>query len=497
MFQSTADDSIENDDITDHFFFTHPQPRGQTVITPTPPPSILASSPQSLPPLQPSPINDWNTLARASTSPAAPGPAAVSPTKPPPRRVTFGPTTIITITPRVTQETLSADTIESQSLFDSQSRQMDTEQRQPETQLAAASSTSVSLENSGSLLNMVALPSTLHAPTTNTLLSLIGENQSVPPAPAPALATAASRVSALVDTIDSMEGLRPASQNITPINAVPAAVVAQENPPNTDPPTPQQHEASFAQFEVFGSDTDLASNNGQQKKKRRTENGKASPQAKPSVPAEHSINANPWTLSKRPDTSQRDELVAVSSLVNSQPKKGSTAPTPTTINADNNESSWLGEQPAAPSLANAQDSSAKVTFLLCDLCHTGEVPNSSGMIVCPRPPQRTDSRGHTYPEPVNASITGPNLYMVHVICACWSPEVTFVSDKGVWEGLEETIARGAEIKCAKCRIVGATLGCVEECCQRSYHYPCALTPECKIQMDPASLEIRCRKHAKK
>ena len=114
--------------------------------------------------------------------------------------------------------------------------------------------------------------------------------------------------------------------------------------PPPPPPTPREHEASFAQFEVYGSDSGMspassasagstaaAAGGGKAKKKggqkrgsdttadaaegdqsqERRKKARGTDGRKPIVPAEHSNGRNPWTLSKRYDTSERDALVAL------------------------------------------------------------------------------------------------------------------------------------------------------------------------------------------
>lgn len=46
--------------------------------------------------------------------------------------------------------------------------------------------------------------------------------------------------------------------------------------------------------------------------------------------------------------------------------------------------------------------------------------------------------------------------------------------------LKAEVRRGAKLKCTKCRIKGAALGCFVKSCRRSYHVTCAIeTPKCR------------------
>lgn len=42
------------------------------------------------------------------------------------------------------------------------------------------------------------------------------------------------------------------------------------------------------------------------------------------------------------------------------------------------------------------------------------------------------------------------------------------------KNLEPELARGAKLKCSKCGLKGAALGCFVRSCRRTYHVPCAM-----------------------
>lgn len=50
----------------------------------------------------------------------------------------------------------------------------------------------------------------------------------------------------------------------------------------------------------------------------------------------------------------------------------------------------------------------------------------------------------------------------------------------VVKNLKAELARGAKLKCSKCNLKGAALGCYVKSCRRTYHVPCALDiPTCR------------------
>jgi hypothetical protein len=58
----------------------------------------------------------------------------------------------------------------------------------------------------------------------------------------------------------------------------------------------------------------------------------------------------------------------------------------------------------------------------------------------------------------------------HYHCLLWSPEV-LVRGGGI-TGVADAVSRGRKLKCAFCRLSGATLGCFNPRCRRSYHLAC-------------------------
>lgn len=71
-------------------------------------------------------------------------------------------------------------------------------------------------------------------------------------------------------------------------------------------------------------------------------------------------------------------------------------------------------------------------------------------------------------------------YYLHVACALWCPEVYCDPMTELLKHIADGVARGSTIRCAHCHHPGATTGCLEPSCDRSYHYPCALEAQCAL-----------------
>ncbi|CAD2216562.1 PHD-zinc-finger like domain/PHD-like zinc-binding domain containing protein, putative [Angomonas deanei] len=85
-------------------------------------------------------------------------------------------------------------------------------------------------------------------------------------------------------------------------------------------------------------------------------------------------------------------------------------------------------------------------------------------------------------------------YSFHVACALWCPEVYFSTKEGKLVNVAEAVERGQLIKCAKCRRTGATVGCIEESCQLSYHLPCAIEAN-NVKLNTDCYELCCTRHS--
>ncbi|XP_050208239.1 BRCA1-associated RING domain protein 1 [Mercurialis annua] len=61
---------------------------------------------------------------------------------------------------------------------------------------------------------------------------------------------------------------------------------------------------------------------------------------------------------------------------------------------------------------------------------------------------------------------------VHSTCIDWAPQVYYVNE--TVKNLKAELARGSKLKCSKCDMKGAALGCYHKSCRRSYHVTCAM-----------------------
>ncbi|CAM0954939.1 unnamed protein product [Alopecurus aequalis] len=85
-----------------------------------------------------------------------------------------------------------------------------------------------------------------------------------------------------------------------------------------------------------------------------------------------------------------------------------------------------------------------------------------------------------------------NAIYVHKKCMDWAPRVFFDGKRFV--NMEKEISRASRLKCSKCRLPGAALGCYHHPCANTYHVPCALMiRECA--WDDENRNVWCPKHA--
>ncbi|KAL1469590.1 hypothetical protein MTO96_024920 [Rhipicephalus appendiculatus] len=81
---------------------------------------------------------------------------------------------------------------------------------------------------------------------------------------------------------------------------------------------------------------------------------------------------------------------------------------------------------------------------------------------------------------------------VHEACATWSQGVYLGGNRV--HGLQEAVAEATHLVCCKCKLVGASLGCLSRGCSEKYHYLCAVEKGC--QLDTENFSILCPKHKK-
>ncbi|CAN6341612.1 unnamed protein product [Urochloa humidicola] len=87
-----------------------------------------------------------------------------------------------------------------------------------------------------------------------------------------------------------------------------------------------------------------------------------------------------------------------------------------------------------------------------------------------------------------------NAIYVHEKCLVWAPEVWLEDD--IVKNLESEIRRASRLKCARCGLQGAALGCYYDGCKRSFHVPCALQI-IGCRWDANEHNVLCPKHVSK
>ncbi|CAH2038980.1 unnamed protein product [Thlaspi arvense] len=98
---------------------------------------------------------------------------------------------------------------------------------------------------------------------------------------------------------------------------------------------------------------------------------------------------------------------------------------------------------------------------ICGFCQSSRVSEDTGEML-------HYSRGRPV---VGDDIFRSNVIHVHSACIEWAPQVYYEAD--TVKNLKAELARGMKIKCTKCGLKGAALGCYVKSCRRSYHVPCA------------------------
>ncbi|KAI8997788.1 hypothetical protein BDB01DRAFT_714441 [Pilobolus umbonatus] len=66
-------------------------------------------------------------------------------------------------------------------------------------------------------------------------------------------------------------------------------------------------------------------------------------------------------------------------------------------------------------------------------------------------------------------------FWAHDACARYSPEV-FCTPEGKWYNVTLALKRGRGMRCYSCKEKGATIGCFESKCSKSFHLPCSQKP---------------------
>ncbi|KMZ69403.1 hypothetical protein ZOSMA_215G00380 [Zostera marina] len=119
----------------------------------------------------------------------------------------------------------------------------------------------------------------------------------------------------------------------------------------------------------------------------------------------------------------------------------------------------------------------------CAFCNSSKV--TEGYL-----PMRYFSNGES--KVSKTSKKNSNVLHIHDNCFEWAPRV-FIDDDGIVQNLETEIFRASRTKCSMCRKKGASLGCYEKKCLKSYHIPCALKlPNCR--WDSVRYHFLCSNH---
>lgn len=132
--------------------------------------------------------------------------------------------------------------------------------------------------------------------------------------------------------------------------------------------------------------------------------------------------------------------------------------------------------------------------LSCAFCHKPELTFSSGV-------ERPLSHD---PAVVEDLLVGPYYELdrktgrrtaelwVHKSCALWSPRVFMVGKR--MENVVLEIQRARWLNCAECHKRGASIGCFDRDCDKTYHYKCALDTARACMLMP-SYKLFCTDHA--
>ncbi|GLT42278.1 hypothetical protein SLA2020_162890 [Shorea laevis] len=111
---------------------------------------------------------------------------------------------------------------------------------------------------------------------------------------------------------------------------------------------------------------------------------------------------------------------------------------------------------------------------ICGFCQSSRVSEVTGPML-------------HYVNGTGISVTGDeanrsNVIHVHSSCIEWAPQVYYAGESV--KNLKAELARGSKLKCSRCGLKGAALGCYVKSCKRSYHVPCAKEiPKCRWDFD--------------
>lgn len=110
---------------------------------------------------------------------------------------------------------------------------------------------------------------------------------------------------------------------------------------------------------------------------------------------------------------------------------------------------------------------------ICALCHDIQSNDVTGPFINEKPFLFTS---------LSTKVSGvktahkKNIFWIHQNCAQTSPQTIVFHlkdpEKEAWYNLDRTVYRASKMKCTKCRMMGATVGCFNAKCPRIYHLTC-------------------------
>ncbi|RUS18774.1 hypothetical protein BC937DRAFT_88346 [Endogone sp. FLAS-F59071] len=102
---------------------------------------------------------------------------------------------------------------------------------------------------------------------------------------------------------------------------------------------------------------------------------------------------------------------------------------------------------------------------ICSFCNDDDTSGQYGGFIGPFRIATVNRRGEEK----------KRTFWVHDACARYSPEV-FVTKENEWYNVTAALRRGRGMRCAFCKEKGATVGCFDSKCSRSFHLPCTQKP---------------------
>ncbi|KAI9181257.1 hypothetical protein LWI28_013011 [Acer negundo] len=119
---------------------------------------------------------------------------------------------------------------------------------------------------------------------------------------------------------------------------------------------------------------------------------------------------------------------------------------------------------------------------ICGFCQSSRISEATG-------PMWHYANGH---QVVGDEAAFSNVIHVHSKCIEWAPQAYY--DGETVKNLKSELARGAKLKCSRCELKGAALGCYVKSCRRSYHFPCAAEIS-KCRWDYENFLVLCPAHS--